>query len=116
MSRTKKIVAEICMYGGWNRNCVDLGHGWLAQLADGTMLGTGEPTTNFTGTDSLFAACRAIHDAGVKSGRVRVYMPNGTRMAETDLNHPGYYGELKWVPAVQYVISADELIAAASKV
>ena len=56
-TQTQKIVAEICLYGTHVA-----GAGWLAQLADGALLGDGEPRTGRTFTDAVWLACDAIID------------------------------------------------------
>jgi hypothetical protein len=103
------IVADICLYG--NR---ETGAGWLAQLADGRLLGDGEPRKNWSANDATWIACMKIQEAGLKSGRVRVFMAGGQRMAETDLCRPGYFGQLEWRPAPVLIFTAEEIEAAAA--
>lgn len=56
-----------------------------------------------------------IRECGYPTGKVRVFMSGGRRMAETSVSRPGYFGELKWVPAEMYTISVEEILAAAEK-
>ncbi len=108
--KTTKLVAEICLYGN---GAFDVGYGWLARLADGTLLGDGEPRPTVMKTDCIFRACDAISATGLTGGLVRVFSPGGGMMADTDLNHPGYFGDLKWQPATVYVVTAEQIEAAA---
>ncbi len=105
--RTSKIVAEICLYGG------TYAAGWLARLSDGRMLGDGEPCDSRCLTTAVFQACDAIRDAGFPTGTVQVYEPKGQLVAETRVDRPGYYGDLKWAPARQYVLSVEDVLKAA---
>jgi len=117
--QTTKIVAEICLYGN---GAADVGYGWLARLSDGAMLGNGEPRPGRSQTDCLWQACdhvRRLRTMAAQpkpwTGTVRVFAPGGKLMADTDLNHPGYFGDLKWQPATALEISAEAIEAAASK-
>jgi len=103
-----KLVADICLYGNHT-----IGAGYLVQLTDGRLLGDGEPKAGRSFTEAVWLACRDVCEAGISAGLVRVFAPGGQRMADTDLNHPGYFGNLKWQPAIQYVLSVDELVDAA---
>ena len=104
----KTIVADICFYGNHS-----IGHGFIAQLADGRMIGDGVPVKERSATEALWLACEEIRKSGIGAGKVRCFMPGGQRMAVTSLSHPGYYGELKWEPAIQYAVSVEQLQAAA---
>jgi hypothetical protein len=112
--RTTEPVAEICLYGNGQPGC---GAGWLAHVGPLTsatkLLGDGEPKQTHTFTDAIFSACDAISRSGVSGGLVRVYAAGGGMMADTDLNHPRYFGDLQWVPATMLVISAEAIEAAA---
>lgn len=117
MTKSTKLVAEICLYGNGPTGC---GAGWLARLADGSLLGDGEPKAGRSFTEAVFQACDHVLRAyGACGGRprtaiVRVFASGGERMADTDARHPGYFGDLKWQPATVYVIEAADLNAAAS--
>ena len=105
-----KVVADICLYG-----TRDIGIGWLAQVIGGKLLGNGEPIRNQTSTEAVWLACHAINYDGISSGRVRIFAPRGEKMAVADLNHPGYYGDLKWQAAIRYTIDVSELSASSGK-
>ena len=109
--RTTKLVGEICLYGN-----MSIGAGWLATTADGKLLGDGEPRQGRSFTEAVWLACDALRTAGAAVGKVRVFAAGGERMADTDINHPGYYGSLSWVPATVLVISAAAIEAAAEGV
>ncbi len=91
--------AEICLYG-----TTATGAGWLATTDSGKLLGTGEPMAGRGYTAAVWLACDAIREAGNIGKKARIYEPSGQRMADTDLTHPGYYGDLKWMPATVYLI------------
>lgn len=107
-SKAKKLVGEICLYG-----TRETGAGWLVRLADGKMLGDGEPVAWRTFSDAIYQACAAVMDAGIKAGTVRIFEPRGQLMAEADLNHPGYFGEQKWQIAPVFVIDVQQITAVA---
>ena len=111
MARSQKLAAEVALYGN---GPTGVGSGWLARLADGTILGDGEPKAGRTFTDAVWLACEAVRQAGVTGGRVRVFAAGGRLMADTDLNNPGYFGNLNWRAATAYVVSADDILVAAS--
>ncbi len=103
----KKIVAEICLYGSAASK-----FGWLVMLADGSMLGDGNPKYE-SATESVWSACDAIHSARKDfGGNVKIFASGGKQMATTSLCNPGYYGDMKWEPATVYIISAAAIIAA----
>ncbi len=100
-------VAEICLYG-----TMDVGAGWLANIANGTKcglyLGNGEPVRGRSMTEAVWLAVEAIREAGVSKGAVRVFMSGGQRCADVDLG--GYvpcFGDLPWQPAPVYMVSAE---------
>lgn len=88
------VVGEICLYG-----TLRAGAGYLARLADGRLLGDGELHEGRGFTEAVWLACLDIREAGVTAGKVWVYASCGGRKALCDLNHPGYYGDLKWETA-----------------
>lgn len=109
----KALVGEICLYGTRHT-----GAGWLARVGaslDGHLIGDAEPNPDHTFTEAVWMACDALRNAGIKAGMVRVFESGGKNCADTDINNPGYYGDLKWVPAPVYVIDADTILAAAAK-
>jgi len=108
MKRSTKIVADVCLYGS---SLVSKAPGGLV---DGRSLGDGEPREWVSATDAVFTACKMIRGCGYNSGKVRVFMPSGEWMAITDLNKPEYFGDLKWEPAVKYVLSVEDILEAAS--
>jgi hypothetical protein len=113
-TRKTKVVAEICLYGGSDAA------GWLANPInprpdDGHMLGDGEPHGGRCLTEAVELACDALRKSGVSCGHAYVYRPDGKARAEIDINHPGYFGDMRWRPAPQYVISAEAIKAAAAK-
>lgn len=109
--KSNKLAAEICLYGTHV-----VGAGYLVRLADGRMLGDGEPKPGRTFTDALWLACDEVLKAGLPLlSRVRVFEPTGTFMADTGLLSPGYFGDLKWQRATVYEISAEVIEAAAEK-
>lgn len=117
--KTQKLVAEICLYG----NGGPVGYGWLARLTTGAMLGNGEPRVNYTRTDCVWLACdqirRLFSMAGGPASRgatVRVFAPGGQLMADCDLRHPPYFGDLKWEAAPQCEFSVEEIMAASAAV
>lgn len=106
-SKTKKLVAEICLYG-----TQQAGAGWLAQLPGGKLLGDGTLRQGRSFTAALWLACEAVRESiGHTSGLVRVFAAGGERMADADLSRPGYYGDLKWQPATVYVVGSEQLAA-----
>src|SRR4051812_13804456 len=104
MKRTNKIVAEICLYG---TNAV--GAGWLARTAGGRMFGDGSPKMGRAFTEAVWQACDAVRADGIESGSVKVYSPDGQRVATADLGRPGYYGDLKWQAAQVYTVTAEQI-------
>jgi hypothetical protein len=115
MAKSTRLVAEICLYG--NRS---IGAGWLARTRDNTLLGDGEPREGRSFTEAVWQACDAIyHNRSLcgkirpGTGTVRVFAAGGALMADTDLNHPGYFGDLKWTEATMLVVDSDAIIAAA---
>ncbi len=104
-NHTRGIVAEIALYGS-HENA-----GWLAQTANGDMMGDGELLQGRTLTEAIWLACREITAAGYTTGKVRVFAPSGYWQATTDLNLAAYYGNLVWEKAIVYAISAKEILA-----
>jgi len=66
-------------------------------------------------TEALWLACAALREAGIQKGKIAVHIQVGEAglMAAADVNHPGYFGDLKFGPGPVYVISGAELEAAA---
>jgi hypothetical protein len=79
------------------------------------MIGTGNPVNGRSFNDAVWLACLDMKEVGIKAGMVRIFEPNGKFCADTDINNPGYYGDLKWFPAPVYVIDAKGILAAAAK-
>jgi len=108
----KTIVGEICLYG--NR---ETGAGWLASagpITAGKILGDGDPVRDRGFTEAVWQAADALRAAGVTAGIVRIFAAGGQRMAEVQIEKSiGYFGDLKWSPAIVYAISADAIAAAA---
>lgn len=111
-----QLVAEICLYG--NR---ETGAGWLARMEDGALLGNGEPKAGRSNTEAVWRACDQIGRVlGMCGGRprnatVRVFASGGDLMADTSLTNPATFGDLKWVPATVYVVSAEAIEQTATK-
>lgn len=114
MAKSQKVVAEICLYGTTQH-----GAGWLARTSDGALLGDGELRQGRSFTEAVWLACDAVLrvygacGGRPRNGKVRVFAPGGERMADADINHPGYYGDLKWQSATVLEISAEAIEAAA---
>lgn len=98
--KTNKHVADVCLYG-----TSQIGAGWIAQGEGQAMIGTGEPISARGFTEAVWLACDALRESGIKAGMVRVFAAGGERMAFCDINHPPYYGNLKWQPAIQYEVA-----------
>lgn len=98
-SQKNRPVAEVCLYGTSR-----IGAGWIAQT-DAGLLGNGEPKAERGFTEAVFQAVSEIleRQPGLK-GTLAIFAPGGERVAYADLNHPGYYGDLKWAPAPVYTI------------
>lgn len=92
--RNQKVVGEICLYG-----TTAIGAGYLAQAEGGYMIGNGEPKAGRSMTEAVWLACDELRMCGIQRGLVRVYAPGGRFVAATDINHPVYYGNLKWESA-----------------
>ena len=106
--KSKRLVGEICLYG-----TREVGAGYLARV-EGKMFGDGAPRPRWSFTDAMFHGLRDIREWGITRGLVRVYEPTGQRFAEVEMDWRWpYYGELKWQPAQQYVIDAEQIIATA---
>jgi hypothetical protein len=114
MKKSTKIVAEICLYGiTW----ADVGAGWIAEVPvhRGKMfLGNCTPVPGRSFTEAIYEACRAVRTYH-ETGKVKVYEPTGELVAETDVCHPCYFGDLKWSAAPQYVLAVEELLAVAER-
>jgi len=107
-----KHIADVCMYG-----IRETGAGWLAQIADGTLLGDGTPKPGMDFTTALWKACEHVRlhardsEAFVR-GRVRVFEPGGKRVAEFDVAYPPWYGSLVWEDAPTMNLTAHEVVSA----
>jgi hypothetical protein len=97
----------ICLYG--NMSC---GAGYLAQGNDGRMFGTGDPVKGCSFNDAVWLACLDLKEAGYR-GTVRVFCAGGKRIADTTIENPPYFGDLKWTAATIYVISVEAIEAEA---
>jgi hypothetical protein len=112
MKKTSKLVGEICLYGTTTH-----GAGWIAEVPveHGKMfLGNGELFPGMSLTEAMWDACRAVRTYHA-AGTVKVFEPRGELVAETDVNHPGYFGDLKWTAAPVYVLNVEDLLAASEK-
>lgn len=105
----KTIVGEVCLYG--NR---ETGAGYIAVLP-GRMFGDGTPVRGRSMTEAVWFAAFALRDAGAGPGLVRVHEPDGRLMADVDIDNPGYFGDLPWVPAAKIQVSMDALMAMAER-
>lgn len=108
MAKSKKIVAEICLYGA--SRC---GHGWLAMVqGQNRPMGDGQPVSGIGMTAAIWNACDALQKAGI-SGAAAVFAPSGTVMAKVDLAERKHAGDLHWEAAPVLVVSAADIEAAA---
>ena len=113
----ESVVADVCLYG-----TRDVGAGWLVEMNPAytldstgkTMLGDGEPNAMRGFTEAIYQACHAVRLAmgGMSYGMVRIYEPNGKMMALASVNHPGYFGDLKWSAAPVFAMNLSELVEA----
>jgi hypothetical protein len=111
-SRTKKLVASICLYGNH-----DVGFDYLAELPDGSLWGQPSPEVlRFsTATDCLMMFRADLSERGICKGKVMVFAPGGLSVAYHELHaaNPFYFGSLKWEAAMPtLVLSADDVMAA----
>ena len=90
-NKSNELVAEIALYG-----TSEIGAGYIASTIDGNRMGSGEPRAGRTMTEAVWLAAAEIRESGLVRGMVRVFAPAGRFMADTDLQRPGYYGNLKW--------------------
>src|ERR1700679_2149447 len=104
MSKAKRIVGEVALYG-----TSQIGAGWIAPTAAGVWIRDGEPKLGRSFTEAIFQACAAIAKSE-SSGVVRIYSPDGQRVAETPVSLPRYFGDLSWQPAQQYVLALADLV------
>lgn len=93
--KNEKLVAVVCLYGN---SRADVGSGWLAQTADGKMMGTGDPVPGRSFTESVWLAQRAIREAGYAGGVIEICAAGGMMSARVGLDSTSYFGELKWTP------------------
>jgi hypothetical protein len=107
MKTKNAVVAEILLYGS------QYAAGWLVKLPGGRMLGDGEPQEGRSYNTALWLACGEIREAGITSGQAEVYEATGRFMALCYVANPPYYGDLEWKPAKVYVLSAEDIMAAA---
>lgn len=112
----EKHVADICLFGNQAT-----GAGWIAAMEDGSRFGDGEPRSTRSFTEAIWIAVGALEAAGgVKSGRVRVFMPGGLRAAWMPLDRPRTFGDLVWedlpVCSVGIDASPDEVADAAATI
>jgi len=107
----QKIAGTICLYGTREH-----GAGWLARLADGTRLGTGDLAKYRTFTEAIWLALDEMKMAGMAAGRgtiVEVFEPHGQFVAHYDTARTATFGDLKWEAAPQYTMSTEDIAAAA---
>lgn len=106
--------ASVAIYG-----TARTGSGWIAETADGRLLGTGEVLEGRSATDALWLACDALRAAGVALGTVDVTIDSaaGPLVARTDVRSPCSFGSLRWeANPVRFVLSAEAVLAAAEEV
>ena len=106
----KKVEGGICLYGPHSGKT-----GWLAyagEMKDHNFVGDGVPVDGKGATESVFEACAALEKLGV-TGLVWVYAPCGKKKSLENVRKPSYYGNMKWVDAEVYLISAEEIERAA---
>ena len=112
--KAEKVVGGVCIYGTSRT-----GSGYIAETADGRLLGDGEPRPNWTGTEALRLACAALREAGARVGLVTVHIDSptaGPMVAYADVARPGYFGQLAWTYAEPAVtLSAEAVLAAAEQ-
>lgn len=112
--RTPTPVADITLYGTSHT-----GAGWLALLTNpshGRLLGTGDPNPGTSFTEAVWSAVAALNAAGAEGGLVRIFAPGGEKMAVVDSRHlVPTFGDLLWMPAPVFELSADALLAAAAE-
>ena len=107
MAKSKKLVAEVTLYGNGPSGC---GAGFLVRLEDGRMLGTGDPVAGRSFTEAVWQAFRAAREAGVVEGLVRVFNPHGRHCDLPADRTPPYFGDLKWSDtATVYTLDVSEL-------
>lgn len=94
--------SDLCLFGNH-----DTGAGWLASH-DGNLTGTGDPVSGRSFTEAVWQGCGDLRRQGADV--VRVFAPNGLRMALVDLRgHVPTFGELSWVDAPQFEVHLDSL-------
>lgn len=111
MSKSKKAVGSVCLYGSQSS-----GFGYLAGPdSNPAQFGDGEPRPG-SATSAMWSGLLDLERAGF-SGLVEVYASGGQQMAIVDNSKCvlPYFGELKWGPAKVYVISVEAIKAAAVK-
>jgi hypothetical protein len=107
--RTKKAVADICLYG-----TRETGAGYIGcRLDHGQTVGSGEPVRNRSFTEAIWLAAEDLRGLGVDRGIVRIFDSGGERMALVEMHRIPSYGNLQWQPAVVWTISVDALVGAA---
>jgi hypothetical protein len=111
-----QVVAEISLYG-----VAACGYGTIVRLADGRMIGTGEPVKNHTATSAIWLALDDIeqaHAARSLKGAVAIVhydFPRGPKMATVPMvGIAPSFGDLKWTNGSVYEISAEAIIAASA--
>ena len=103
------VVAEIYLYG--IQTC---GQGWIARTIEGNhQFGDGIPVLGRNMTSALWLALEAVE--AVTKGKVLVFEPMGRFMAEIQTSTRPYFGDIQWVAAPHYVLSADDVIQASRK-
>jgi hypothetical protein len=91
MKTSKKIVADICLYGTSRT-----GAGFIVcELKHGRTSGTGEPDAMRTFTEACWMGVGHLQALGVESGKVRIFDPSGERMSVVDVNNVPAFGDLK---------------------
>jgi hypothetical protein len=117
MTNAGQAVAEISLYGTGR-----YGAGFIVRMADGRMIGDGEPLNGRSMTEALWLAMDEVMLAGGaqagRSGRVYVHIDvDGAPLRATiSLRGPRpYFGALSWEAGTMYEISADAIARAAQE-
>ena len=114
-SQSPVVVAEISLYG--TGSC---GYGTIVRLADGRMIGSGEPAKNRTATSAIWLALDDIEHAHSErslpkgaTALVHYDFPGGPRVAVVSMaGIAPSFGDLKWTVGPVYEIGVDALLAA----
>jgi hypothetical protein len=113
--RKVEVIGDICLYDG--PRC---GFGYLAHLGalsrDTKLFGDGDPHPLWGGTEAMWHGLKDLQEAGANFGLIRIFAPDGKRMAQVRIDGPWrYYGDLSWEQAPVYEIAYEAIMAAAEK-